>query len=178
MSTEALIWLFPVVFIIHDFEEIIMGPPWLRQHGDTVVGRFPFTATVVARIRGVTASGFAMMVLVMFSLVVAITLISAQFELFNLWAGAVTVFLLHFIVHFGQFLVYRAYVPVIVTSVPGAIWCVVALKSLWERGLLDAAQTGQWTLMVAAGAAIWFFAAHKIGAWFDIWLRKTFPAAF
>ena len=155
-----------------------MIPPWIRLHGDDVARRFPFLAGTIGRFRTVSASGTAMMVLLMFALVAGITLVSALFGLVNLWAGAVVVFLLHFLVHIGQFLAYRGYVPAIVTSIPGAIWCVAALFTLSERSLLDWAQVGLWTLAGMVLTAAWLAAAHHIGARFDRWLRGAFPRGF
>lgn len=175
MSTETLLGLFPIVFILHDFEELIMGPSWIRKHGDEVARRFPFLAGTVKRLRKVSASGYAMMVLIMFILVSGVTLISELFGLFNLWAGAVVVFLIHFLLHIGQFVAFRGYVPVIVTSVPGAAWCLYTLN---ERALLDLPLVGLWTLAGMVITAVWLSAAHWLGARFDLWLRRRFPPAF
>ena len=155
-----------------------MGPPWIRQNGEEVARRYPFLGAMIQRLATVSGSGFAMMVLIMFALVTGITLITALFGLFNLWAGAVVVFLLHFLVHIGQFVAYRAHFPVIITSVPGAFWCIASLYVLNERTMLDLQQTVPWTLFGLVLTAVWLTAAHRLGTRFDHWLRRAFPQGF
>ncbi len=39
LDTQTLIWLFPIAFIFHDFEELILGEPWLRKNAGDIKER-------------------------------------------------------------------------------------------------------------------------------------------
>ncbi len=39
MAIHTLIWLFPIAFMFHDFEEIILGEPWLRKNAGEIKHR-------------------------------------------------------------------------------------------------------------------------------------------
>lgn len=41
LDLQMLIWLFPIFFIVHDFEEIIMIEKWLSHHDKEIENRFP-----------------------------------------------------------------------------------------------------------------------------------------
>ena len=38
-DTHALIWLFPIAFMFHDFEEFLLFEPWLRKNADEIRDR-------------------------------------------------------------------------------------------------------------------------------------------
>ena len=176
MTDETLMWLLPVVFMLHDFEEIVMMPPWLTRHGDEVVARYPFAKGMMTRVRGLSGSGYAFAVAVVFVLVAGATLISVLAGWPGLWAAAVVVLGLHFVAHIAQFLVWRGYVPVIVTSVPGLIWCIWALGEALERGMVSLAETWPWVLFGVPVTAVWLYLAHRLAHAVDRWLRRRFGA--
>ncbi|UUV26641.1 HXXEE domain-containing protein [Lysinibacillus sp. FN11] len=41
LNVQTLIWLFPILFIIHDFEEIIMVEKWLQNNRHKLYERLP-----------------------------------------------------------------------------------------------------------------------------------------
>lgn len=174
VSVETMIWLFPVVFIIHDFEEIIMMPTWLAHNSEQLRRRFPRLATVLDRYP-VSSPGFSLSVLLMFMPVALVAFLGADFQMYNLWAGAVLVFGLHFVAHCGQFVAFRGYVPAIITSVPGAIWCGAAIAMFWRQELLDFNRVLLCAAAVSVIAAIWLVLAHWVGRRFETWRQKSYP---
>jgi hypothetical protein len=174
MSDETLMWLLPVVFMLHDFEEIVMMPPWLSRHGGEVVARYPFAKAMLARVRGLSGSAYAFAVAVVFVLVAGVTLVSVLAGWPGLWAAAVAVLGLHFVVHIGQFLVWRGYVPVIVTSVPGLVWCVWALAEALDRGMVGPGDIWPWMPFAVVVTLVWLVLAHRMAHGVDAWLRRRF----
>ena len=114
--------------------------------------------------------------IVVFVLVAGATLISVLAGWPGLWAAAVVVLGLHFVAHIAQFLVWRGYVPVIVTSVPGLIWCIWALGEALERGMVSLAETWPWVLFGVPVTAVWLYLAHRLAHAVDRWLRRRFGA--
>lgn len=41
LNVQKLIWLFPIIFIIHDFEEIILIEKWLHHNCHKLYERLP-----------------------------------------------------------------------------------------------------------------------------------------
>lgn len=118
--------LLPIVFMLHDFEEVVFMESWYEHKHDYLRQRVPrFYPTIEKMMQGRTTSGFALSVAMMFLLVSACTLFSVITENYLVWWSAFLVFSLHLLMHIGQSLVLRSYVPAVVTSVlclPYAVW--------------------------------------------------------
>ena len=41
IDIQTLIWLFPILFIFHDFEEIIMMEKWLNKYSNVIYEKLP-----------------------------------------------------------------------------------------------------------------------------------------
>src|SRR5512144_2008205 len=118
MDTKLLIALLPVVFMLHDFEEIIMFRPWLDKNRALIAQRYPRIDRVLAGHHDkLTTSAFAVAVLHQFVLLSVITFLSLGVDSYRWWFAAFMAFTLHLLVHIGQWIVFRAYVPFIVTSI-------------------------------------------------------------
>lgn len=127
MKTETLLWLLPIIFMFHDFEEIIMMKAWLGKNADEAASRFPFLSKLLSKQKKLSTAAFALEVAEEFILISIITFFAVEQELHALWTGLLLVFFLHLIMHVGQFVVYRKYVPVIITSILSIPYCIYAL---------------------------------------------------
>ncbi len=175
MKTETVMWLLPIVFMIHDFEEIIMMQPWVDKNADFLTRRFPrIAARMLPHFNGLSTSSFALAVAAMFLMVSAVTLISVELGLYALWAGMLIGFFIHLIVHVGQFIVVRRYVPVVITSLIAAPYCVWALAVINSRHPLPAASTFIWTVTAVIVIAVSLPLVHLLAAHFQQWLEKGY----
>jgi hypothetical protein len=41
MKPEIIIWLFPIIFMIHEFEEIIFMRWWLGKNKESILTKYP-----------------------------------------------------------------------------------------------------------------------------------------
>ena len=57
-----LIYLFPIVFMLHDFEEIIMQQRWMERNADELCRRFPVLRKQIMQLRELSTTGFAIAV--------------------------------------------------------------------------------------------------------------------
>ena len=131
MTLEQLMWLFPIVFMFHEFEEIILIPWWLQRNRQRLEMRFwVFGHQILAHYRELTQSGFALIVAEEFALVAFITVVGTVGGQYLLFAGMLVAFLLHLVVHMVQAVVWGGYTPMIVTSVLAAPYCVYVLVVL------------------------------------------------
>lgn len=173
MKTESILWLLPVVFMIHDFEEIVMMKPWAARNVGGLQRRFPRLASrLVPAIGRLSTGGFAVAVAEEFLLLSALTLLAVEYNLFALWTGLLLAFFVHLLVHVGQFLVFRRYVPVIFTSLPAAVYCVVAARELTAKGLVDWGTAVLWGIGCLALVGLNLFLALQLGARFDSWASR------
>jgi len=46
---STLVWLLPIVFMIHDFEEIIFFKPWIHKNRDYLAKKYPKIASLFLR---------------------------------------------------------------------------------------------------------------------------------
>jgi hypothetical protein len=178
IKTETLIWLLPVVFMIHDFEEIIMMKPWLTKNWKTLEKRFPAKAIrAMAKQKDMSVSAVALAVAEELLVLTAFTFLGAECGMYSLWAGFLIGFFIHLLVHIGQFIVFRGYVPVIVTSIPAAIYSLIALHDLNRTHPLDWEMVAVWTVISLVLIVVNLLFALKMAQKFDGWLRKNYSGS-
>ena len=104
------VWMLPILFILHDFEEMIFMPLWKKRHRHKLVTfKKPFFGSVTL------SSAFAVGVLEEF---VILLFISGFCQLTHnnlLYLSFVIAYTAHFIIHYIMCLQFRGYVPGVVT---------------------------------------------------------------
>jgi len=121
IDTRTLIWLFPIAFMAHEFEEIILGEPWLRKNGGEVMGkiknRLPiFLARQIAAVFDKSTAELAFTISLIFALTFISTYLAAQYGRYTFFLLASGTFFLHGFMHLGQAIVLRRYVPAVISS--------------------------------------------------------------
>lgn len=115
---KVLVWLFPIIFIFHDFEEIIFMQPWISKNKNYLSKRFPrLSERLLSHFVNITTSSFALGVAEEFILISVITLVSYATNSYSLWFGLFIAFTLHLIIHCFQALLLKKYVPAIATTI-------------------------------------------------------------
>ena len=160
MKMETLMWLLPVIFMFHDFEEIILMKPWFAKNSRDLQQRFPLVASrLLPHFESLSTSSFALAV---------------ERELYALWTGVLLVFFFHLIVHLLQFALYRKYVPVITTSLLSIPYCLFALYFLNSHNVMDWSNITRWTIIAAVVAVSNLVFVHWLAARFEKWLNVNF----
>ena len=95
---ENLLWLFPVIFMLHEMEEIIGFGPWLDKN-QAILDKYP---RIAAAYEHFSPSGFAVAVLEEYLVVIIITGASLYFANYLVWLGAFIAFSLHLLIHLIQ----------------------------------------------------------------------------
>jgi hypothetical protein len=104
--------------MIHDFEEILFIEPWLLRNKQKLKRKFPkLSSKVLAQFEKLSTAGFAMVVAEEFVLLSIITYLSILREQYFLWFGLFMAFSIHLVMHIIQWLIFRSYIPCIVTAV-------------------------------------------------------------
>lgn len=129
-NIQIIIWLFPIIFIFHDFEEIIFMQAWISKNRSYLSQRFPkLSEKFMPHFENITTSSFALGVAEEFVLICIITIVSYMMNSYSLWLGLFIAFTIHLLVHCLQTLILRKYAPVIVTSIICLPICMYIIKN-------------------------------------------------
>jgi Protein of unknown function with HXXEE motif len=123
IDVQTLIWLFPIMFIFHDFEEIIMVEKWLHKNSPLFYKKLPrkMADGIIDQLSMSTAQ-FSVAVLVVFMFVSSSTIMANQyinerpFGNIAYFVVVTLVFFLHAFTHIGQSIFLRTYTPGAFTS--------------------------------------------------------------
>lgn len=127
------IWLFPLIFIFHDMEEIIGIGIWLKRNKVLLDEKYP---AISKTYENFSTEGFALAVFeeLIVSIAFCILALMTNNEYsYYLWLGGFISCTLHFVIHIGQSIVIKQYIPATITSIlclPISIWIIV--KSIIE----------------------------------------------
>lgn len=169
IATHTLIWLFPIAFMFHDFEEIILGEPWLRKHGAEIKGiirkRFPaFLAEQMAAALDKSTAEFAFPVSLIFALTAISAFLAVEYRQYGFFLAASGLFFLHAFMHVGQAIALRRYIPAVITSVLIIIpYGLVLFQRLLNEGIIDLSGLLIYCLVGAALIVPFILVMHKAG---------------
>ena len=114
-SMREYLLLLPILFIFHDMEEIV-GIGWFYSKNQWLFERYP---KLLKPHHGLTHMGFSAAVYEEFIPFFGVSLLAYYFPgqvLFALWFGIFLALTGHFVIHIGQAIAIRKYIPCIVTS--------------------------------------------------------------
>ena len=120
-AMSALVWLFPVIFMVHDFEEIVLVGAWRKRNerrlSEVLGKRAPYAAFA-------STASFSLAVEIEFVLFSGIALISCLTGNYLAWFAFFAGFTLHLIVHIGMAVRFGGYVPGLATAIPFLPLCI------------------------------------------------------
>ena len=164
----TLIWLLPIVFMIHDFEEIIFFKSWINKNRECLTKKFPKIAKMfLSRFDNLSTSGFAIAVAEEFILLSLITLGSVLFDNYVIWLAAFMGFFVHLLMHIGQWFIFKRYIPAIGTTFFALIYCVYALYTIVSNNIFQIPEIALWTIIGFVIVGVNLIFAHKLAKMFD-----------
>lgn len=114
----SLLWLFPVLFMFHDFEEILTVEKWADSNRDNVLGALPsFARKALLPSFYCGTRRFAEDVLYVYSFIVASTILAVFFSVYLPFLAALSLFFLHSFTHAFQALYLKMYTPGVWTAI-------------------------------------------------------------
>nr|AWI66796.1 hypothetical protein [Piromyces sp.] len=117
MEMEKYVWLFPIIFIIHDMEEIIGLGIWLRKNKELLDEKYSF---ITKTYKNFSTEGFSLAVfeeLLICVLISLLALLTNNEIMWYIWFGGFIGCTIHFVVHIGQSVILRQYIPALATSI-------------------------------------------------------------
>ena len=119
LSVLILVLPLPLAFLLHDAEEVAVQHRWMENHSGALRQRFPRLRQLLDRLQRLNTKAFALAALEEFIVLLCATacvLADVPFAL-ELWAALFLACSLHVLLHLGQALAVRGYVPGLVTSI-------------------------------------------------------------
>lgn len=107
-TLNAMVWLFPILFMIHDFEEIILTRAWKKKYRkareESNMKRIPFSDFV-------SADSFSIGVLEEFFIFSIVCLFSCCASNYVVWYGLFFGIVFHFLIHIRMNIQFKHYTP-------------------------------------------------------------------
>lgn len=167
-SYSIIVWLLPVVFMVHDFEEIIFLRPWITKNRELLTQKFPsISKRFFAYFNGVTTTSFTVAVAEEFVVLSLATFISAAFSCYLLWLAMFMGFTVHLLVHVVQWIAIKRYIPAIYTTFLALVYAAYSLYTIAVNGIFSAIDIIICTIAGCGVVALNLVLAHKLGAKID-----------
>ena len=127
MSILFNVWMLPILFILHDFEEMIFMPLWkTRHHQKLETFKKPFFGSVTQ------GSAFAVGVLEEFIILVFISGFCQITHNTLLYLSFVIAYTSHFIIHYIMCMRFSGYVPGVVTVTLELPMVLMIISHYWS----------------------------------------------
>ena len=123
---EILVYyLLPIIFIFHEFEEILFFKIWLHKDKEYLCNKFPKAGPkIYSQYNCFTTSGFVFAIAEEFLLISILTYMAIIFQKEYMWFTVFMGFSIHLIIHIFQWVIYKKYLPTIVTSFLVLPYCI------------------------------------------------------
>jgi uncharacterized protein with HXXEE motif len=163
---RRLFWLLPLVFVIHDAEELVTMPEWLTEHR-AMLDSLAQTGRLAARVaasapatsaRAAVAIGLVFAVLLLVTTGATLTRGRAWFYAYSSLLGLL---FLHVFTHVAQALFFRSYVP----GLFGAVFAVLPGTVFIYRRLFTVRLLNWKTAILTALAGFALFVPGVLAAW-------------
>jgi len=171
---KDIIWLFPLLFIFHDLEEIIGFIPWIEQNEKLLEKKAAF---ILNAHKSLSTEGFALAVAEEFVVVLFVAFLALFYHtrfLYLIWLGGFIAFALHLVLHILQAIWIRRYIPALATY----ILCLpVSSIIIWKTTTLLHINTAELLFFSLIGILIIIsnlFFALWLGKQFSKWVNKIF----
>jgi hypothetical protein len=171
LDTHTAIWLFPMAFMFHDFEELILGELWLRNNAAEIKTRLKhrvpaFLAKQIGTVFDKSASELAFPISLIFGLTCIASYLAVEYELYGFFLLASGAFFLHGFMHLGQALILRRYVPAVLSSVLIVIpYGLVLYWRLMNTGIVDISELLIYFLFAVVLTIPFILMMHNVGTY-------------
>lgn len=133
-------WLFPILFIFHDMEEVIGFGIFLKKNQKELYQKYPFVSRTYEPFstEGLALAVFEQLTVCLLFCILA--LITDNRYAWLIWLGGFIAYALHLVIHMVQSAVIRKYIPALATSViclPISVWCIIKSMETLHCGAAD-----------------------------------------
>lgn len=167
---KEYVWLFPVLFIFHDMEEIIGFMIWYQKNKDLLDKKYP---AISRTYENASTEGFAFAVFEELILCILICIFSINANWYGLWLGGFIACALHFVIHIIQSLVIKKYIPALATSILALPFSIRIISNSLKILKYSIPTIFIYSILGTVIIAINIKFAHTLMHKFTIWQRNS-----
>lgn len=122
---KDFVWLFPILFMLHDMEEIIGFSGWIQRNIEMLQKRY---YKIYKTYEYCSTEGMALAILEEYIICIIISIIAIKMDFYYLWIGGFIAYTLHLFIHILQSIVIRKYIPALASSIvclPISIYIII-----------------------------------------------------
>jgi hypothetical protein len=141
-SMSFYLWLLPVIFMIHEFEEIFMVEAWYEKYKEKIKTtwpkRMPFGLDYAGHL---LSARIGLGIFAEFLVVILICILCALFDNYYAWWGFLAANVIHMLtLHLRDAIQFKGYTPGIITCaitfIP-CIWILYQSAAIMQYGMLE-----------------------------------------
>lgn len=164
---------FPILFIIHDFEEIIFMKPWIIKNSLYFQNNYPRLANkLLPHFKNLSTESFALGVAEEFVIIVLVTLYTYFTNEYRVWLELFIAFSVHLIIHLIQCIIIKRYIPSVITSILCLPCCIYIIILMVLNLNISYTSIIGYSLIGIAIMIVNLIAIHKGMESFDKWLTR------
>ena len=162
-----------VVFMIHEFEEIIVLKFWLIKEKDYLQKNFPKIGTkIYSQYSTFSTAGLALAIAEEFILISLLIYLAILIPNMYIWFAVLMGLLIHFFVHIISWIIYKKFVPAAITSVLAIPYCIYGLIVYFNNETYKIEMLIIYTIIVIIFFLINLRFMHYLGKRFSVWEKK------
>ena len=165
MNIQVLMMIFPVAFMLHDFEELCFLENWIRKNANEI--RNKLTGKIWIRLEGYSTSALGIGILLMFLFVSFTSILSVTLNLYTLFAAAMIVFTAHNLFHIIQPLLLGRYIPAMGSALLTLPYPLYVLRYMNQLNLYLWREAVAVSMLFGVVTFLYLAAAQRIGLWID-----------
>ncbi|GGP08976.1 HXXEE domain-containing protein [Oceanobacillus neutriphilus] len=173
MDINILIWSFLIIFMLHNFEEIIMIESWFNKKYPEIREHIPsFAVKELEKTKNTTAVQFSIVVCLLSIVAAAIVLVTVITDQYFLFIGLNIVFALNIFTHPLQSILLKCYVPGLWTTLLLIIpYNIIVYMQFYPQGVLNLT-TGVYSLFVIIPFIPVFLLSHWVAKKLAFYLER------
>ncbi len=156
------IWLFPILFLIHELEEILGFEKWYVKRKNKL-DKYPVVAKKVHKIFSYyTTKGMLFAIVEQLILCLLVCFIAVKYDFYILWLGAFIGYTIHLIIHFFQSVILKTYIPSFITSVIELPICFYLIYIVFNHYAFSFINVFYYSIFALIVIALNLFLVHKV----------------
>lgn len=164
---DKFIFIFPLLFIFHDMEEIIGFGTFLKKNMPKIEKRAPKVAGVFKKMLfPYSTDGMALAVFEILILCIVITVVSLILNTYQLYIGVFIAYIIHLFVHILQAIAFKGYVPSLLTSIICIPVSLFVLKKMLDILNYSTPEIIIWSVAGLIVVLLNVKIAHLLMSWF------------
>lgn len=168
-----LILLFPIVFMVHEFEEILFVKAWvLKNKNNPKVDRQYWIVTF--KKYPISTATFASLIAEEYIIASSLTIIALQGNFYTFFVGLLIAYAIHLLKHLWDMVRWRRYVPggpTALATLPIIVWMIFGL---YAQTMVNLWQATIWVVVLGAGLILNLKLLYKISPYVEKVYRSKF----